>query len=180
MPEELEHVVPTDLSDMTTRRITIAGSGAYLHRAGQAWLHSDDPACGRAARAVGSFGVHELVSPEVLRKLTAPAPTPGDAIGGVPTVVHTGSGPQREFGDPASITDPVIAAQLNERYRLTRVSWKVWVGPDRLPLRAHLTLTGPEDGDSVIEADFTGWGAEVLVDPPPPDQVRKAGACLPS
>lgn len=134
------------------------------------------------ARAIGSLGIRDLVAPEVLRKLTAPAPTSGEAIDGVATVVHTGSGSQAEFGIAAPQVDPAIAAQLRERHGSTQVSWQLWVGPDLLPRRVRLTSTYPMAGDNepkitVTEVDFTDWGRDVLIDPPPPDQVHEIGTC---
>ncbi|MGP4104018.1 hypothetical protein [Nonomuraea sp. KM90] len=190
VPDELRSVVPTDLSYMTTRTITIAGSGTYQYRAdrqdvpaGKSWLHGGGSGCEQLLRAIGSLGVRSLVSPEVLRKLAAPAPSSGAAIDGVATVVHAGSGSLTEFAIAAPHDDPVIAAQFRERDDSTQVSWRLWVGPDRLPRRVHLTSTYPmaEDNQpktSVIEVDFTGWGSEVLIDPPPSDQVHETGTCL--
>lgn len=190
VPDELKSVVPTDLSYMTTRTITITGSGTYKYRAdrqdvpaGKSWLHGRGSGCMQLSRAIGSLGVRDLISPEVLRKLAAPAPSSGEAIDGVATVVHAGSGSQAEFGIAAPHDDPVIVAQLRERYALTQVSWQLWVGPDRLPRRVRLTSAYPVDEDdqpktTVTEVDFTGWGNDVLIEPPPPDQVHETGTCL--
>ncbi|OUC94835.1 hypothetical protein [Streptosporangium minutum] len=190
VPDELKSVVPTDLSFMTTRTITIAGSGTYEYRAdrqdvpaGKSWRHSRSSECEQLSRAIGSLGVRNLVSPEVLRKLAAPAPSSGEAIDGVATVVHAGSSSLGEFGDATLHGDPVIVAQLREWHDLPQVSWQLWVGPDRLPRRVHLTSTYPMAEDkqyktAVIEVDFTGWGSDVLIDPPPSDQVHETGTCL--
>ncbi|NUW38855.1 hypothetical protein [Nonomuraea rhodomycinica] len=190
VPDELRSVVPTDLSSMTTRTITIAGSGTYEHRAdrrdvpaGKSWLHGGGPRCDQMLAAVGRLGLRDLVSPEVLRRLAAPAPSAGEPIDGVTTVVHAGSGSLAQLGHPAPHGDPVLAAQARERRDSTQVSWRLWVGPDRLPRRLHLTEAYPmaEAGlprSTVIEVDFTGWGTDVLVDPPPADQVHESGSCL--
>ncbi|WP_440100506.1 hypothetical protein [Streptosporangium sp. H16] len=190
VPDELKSVVPTDLSFMTTRTITIAGSGTYRHRAdwqdvpaGKSWLHSRSSECEQLSRAIGSLGVRDLVSPEVLRKLAAPVPSSGEAIDGVATVVHAGSGSLGEFGDATLHDDPVVVARLREWRDLPQVSWRLWVGPDRLPRRVHLTSTYPmaendQPESTVIEVDFTDWGSDVLVDPPPPDQAHETGTCL--
>ncbi|WP_345559059.1 hypothetical protein [Nonomuraea rosea] len=189
VPDELKGV-PTDLSSMTTRVISIAGSGTYEYRAdrqdvpaGKSWRHSRGSECAQLVRAIGSLGVLNLVSPEVLRKLAAPAPSSGKAIDGVATVVHTGSSSLAEFAIAAPPDDPVIVAQLRKRNDLIQVSWQLWVGPDRLPRRVHLTSTSPMAEDdqpktTVIEVDFTGWGSDVLIDPPPSDQVHETGTCL--
>ncbi|MCA2184894.1 hypothetical protein [Nonomuraea cavernae] len=190
VPDELKSVVPTDLSFMTTRTITIAGSGTYRYRAdrqdvpaGKSWLHGRSSKCEQLLRAIGSLGVRSLVSPEVLRKLAAPAPSSGETIDGVATVVHAGSSSLAEFAIAAPHDDPVIAAQFRKQNELTQVSWQLWVGPDRLPRRAHLTSTYPMAEDrqpktTVIEVDFTDWGSDVLIDPPPSDQVHETGTCL--
>jgi hypothetical protein len=190
VPEELKSVVPTDLSFMTTRTITITGSGTYEHRAdrqdvpaGKSWLHGGNSECEQVWRAMGSFGVRGLVSPEVLRKLAAPAPSPGEDIDGVATVVHAGSSSLAEFAITAPHDDPVIAAHIRERNGLTRISWRLWVGPDLLPRRVHFTLTDPMAEDNqpkttVTEIDFTDWGSDVLIDLPPSDQVHETGTCL--
>ncbi|MEV4179230.1 hypothetical protein [Nonomuraea sp. NPDC049709] len=190
VPDEVKSVVPTDLSYMTTRTITITGSGTYRYRAdrqdvpaGKSWLHGRSPDCEQLLRAIGSLGVRNLVSPEVLRKLAAPAPSSGAAIDGVATVVHAGSSSLTEFAIAAPHDDPVIAAQFRKRNDLTQISWQLWVGPDRLPRRVHLTSTYPMAEDNqpkttVTEVDFTDWGSDVLVEPPPSDQVHETGTCL--
>ncbi|MFC4015278.1 hypothetical protein ACFOY2_49260 [Nonomuraea purpurea] len=187
VPDGLKGVVPTDLSFMTTRTISIAGSGAYRWRAdrqdvpaGKSWLHGRSSECEQSSRAIG---VRDLVSPEVLRKLAAPAPSSGEAIDGVATVVHAGSSSLAEFAIAAPNDDPAIADQLRERNNLAQVSWQLWVGPDRLPRRVHLTETYPTAEDdqpktAVIEVDFTDWGANVVIDPPPSVQVHEIGTCL--
>ncbi|MEO3857020.1 hypothetical protein [Acrocarpospora sp. B8E8] len=190
VPDELKSVFPTDLSSMTTRAISIAGSGTYRYRAdrqdvpaGKSWLHSRNTECEQLLRAIGSLGVRDLVSPEVLRKLAAPASSPGEAIDGVATVVHAGSSSQVEFGVAAPYDDPALVAQLRKRYGSIQVSWQLWVGPDRLPRRVRLTSTDPMAQDdqpetAVTEIDFTDWGSDVLIDSPPPDQVHETGTCL--
>ncbi|GAA0993209.1 hypothetical protein GCM10009555_083460 [Acrocarpospora macrocephala] len=190
VPDELKSVFPTDLSYMTTRAISIAGSGTYRYRAdrqdvpaGKSWLHSRSSGCEQRLRAIGSLGVLDLVSPEVLRKLAAPVPSAGEAIDGVATVVHAGSSSQAEFGIAAPHDDPVLAAQLLKRLGSIQVSWQLWVGPDRLPRRVRLTFTHPMAEDNqpktaVAEVDFTDWGSDVLIDSPPPDQVHETGTCL--
>lgn len=100
----------------------------------------------------------------------AKCPSSGEAIGGVATVVHAGSSSLGEFGDAALHDDPVIAAQLREWRDLPQVAWRLWVGPDRLPRRVHLTSTYPMAEDkrletAVIEVDFTDWGSDVLIAP---------------
>ncbi|WP_344922097.1 hypothetical protein [Streptosporangium oxazolinicum] len=190
VPDELKSVIPTDLSFMTTRVISTAGSGTYKYRAdrqdvpaGKSWLHGNGSECEQLSRAIGSLGVRDLVLPEVLRKLAIPAPSSGEAIDGVATVMHAGSGSLGEFGDETLHDDPVIVAQLRERRDVPQVAWRLWVGPDRLPRRVHLTLSYPTTGDeqlktAVVEVDFTGWGSDVLIAPPPSDQVHEAGICL--
>ncbi|MEV0151218.1 MULTISPECIES: hypothetical protein [unclassified Nonomuraea] len=190
VPDELKGVVLTDLSFMTTRTITIAGSGTYQHRAdrqdvpaGKSWLRSRGSRCEERLRAVGSLGIRNLLSPEVLRKLAAPAPSPGETIDAVATVVHAGSSSLAEFGNAAPHDDPVIAAQVREQHGSIRVSWRLWVGPDRLPRRVRLTWAPAmaEDGEpkvTVAEVDFTDWGGDVLIGPPLPDQVHETGTCL--
>ncbi|MEU6717440.1 hypothetical protein ABZ897_38750 [Nonomuraea sp. NPDC046802] len=186
VPDELEGVVPTDLSFMTTRTISIAGSGTYRYRAdrqdvpaGKSWLHGRSSEC----EQLRAIGVRDLVSPEVLRKLAAPTPSSGEAIDGVSTVVHAGSSSLAEFAIAAPNDDPAIAAQSRERNTLTQVSWQLWIGPDRLPRRVHLTVTYPMAEDNqpkttVIEVDFTDWGSDVVIDPPPSVQVHEIGTCL--
>lgn len=190
VPDELKGFVPTDLSFMTTRTITIAGSGTYEYRAdrkdvpaGKSWLHGHSPRCEQPLRAIGSLGVRNLISPEVLRKLTAPAPSSGETIDGVATVVHSGNSSLTEFINAAPHDDPVIAAQFRKRNDSTQISWQLWVGPDRLPRRVHLTSTHPMAEDNqpksaVFEVDFTDWGSDVLIDSPPPDQAHETGTCL--
>ncbi|NUS07556.1 MAG: hypothetical protein HOV97_33895 [Nonomuraea sp.] len=172
---------------MTTRTITIAGSGTYEHRAdrqdvpaGKSWLHGRDTGCEPPLRALG---VRSLVDPEMLRKLAAPTPSTGEAVDGVATVVHAGSSPLTDFAIAAPNDDPATADQLRERHGATQVSWQLWVGPDRLPRRVRLTSTSPTAEDdqpetTMIEVEFTDWGADVLIDPPPPAQVHETGTCL--
>ncbi|GES00417.1 hypothetical protein Acor_24810 [Acrocarpospora corrugata] len=127
VPDELKGIFPTDLSSMTTRTISIAGSGTYRYRAdrqdvpaGKSWLHSRNSECEQLLRAIDSLSVRGLVSPEVLRKLAAPAPSPGEVIDGVVTVVHAGSGSQAEFGIEIPYGDPVWpsgCASSSARYR---------------------------------------------------------------
>ncbi|WP_146178126.1 hypothetical protein [Nonomuraea fuscirosea] len=189
VPGELK-LVPDDLSSMTTRVISIDGSGTYEHRAdrrdvpaGKTWLHHSGSGCGTLERAVGSLDLRAILSPEVLRKLTAPAPSPGEVIDGVGTVVHAGSAAQSEFSGPAPGVDPATLEVLRERFRSVEVSWRLWAGPDGLPRRLRLEEAMPaaEEGmprTSVTEIDFTGWGSDVTVVPPPAEQVHEAGSCL--
>ncbi|GAA1662567.1 hypothetical protein GCM10009733_070220 [Nonomuraea maheshkhaliensis] len=190
IPEELKGIVPDDLSSMTTRTISIDGSGTYEHRAdrrdvpvGKTWLHHSGSGCGTVERAVGSLDLRAILSPEVLRKLTAPAPSPGEVIDGVSTVLHTGSAAQSEFSGRAPGDDPVTLEVLRERFRSVEVSWRLWVGPDGLPRRLRLEAAMPaaEEGmprTSVTEIDFTGWGSDVAIEPPPGEQVHETGSCL--
>ncbi|MEV5890242.1 hypothetical protein [Nonomuraea fuscirosea] len=190
IPDELKGLVPDDLSSMTTRAISIDGSGTYEHRAdqkdvpaGKTWLHHSGSGCGMAERAVGSLDLRAILSPKVLLKLTAPASSPGEVIDGVATVVHAGSAAQSEFQRQAPGDDPVTLAVLRERFRSMEVSWRLWVGPDGLPRRLRLEEARPatEEGmpkTSVTEIDFTGWGSDVTVVPPPGEQVHETGSCL--
>ncbi|MEU8356996.1 hypothetical protein AB0C27_13370 [Nonomuraea sp. NPDC048882] len=190
VPEELKGLVPDDLSSMTTRAISIGGSGTYEHRAGRkdvpagkTWLHHNGSGCGAAARAVGSLDLRAILSPEVLRKLTAPASSPEEVIDGVATVLHAGSAPQSEFGGQGPGDDPVTLAVLRERFRSVEVSWRLWVGPDGLPRRLRLEAAMPAAGKgmpktSVTEIDFTGWGSDIAIVPPPGEQVHETGSCL--
>ncbi|MER7364685.1 hypothetical protein [Nonomuraea wenchangensis] len=190
IPEDLKSVIPDDLSYMTTRAIAIGGSGTYEQRAdrrdvpaGKTWLHHGDAGCGMAARLAGNLNARAVLSPQVLRRLAAPAPSSGEVIDGVATVVHAGSAAQAEFVVPAPGDDPVMAAQLRERVRPTEVSWRLWAGQDGLPRRVRLVTTDPEAAEgiprtTVTEIDFTGWGSTVSVEPPPEDQVHETGSCL--
>ncbi|MER6577412.1 hypothetical protein [Nonomuraea sp. NPDC001023] len=190
IPEDLKHLIPDDLSGMTTRAISVGGSGTYEQRAdrrdvpaGKSWLHHGSPDCGMAARMAGVLGARTVLSPEVLNKLAAPAPSSGGVIDGVATVVHAGSAAQTEFSIPAPGDDPAMAAVLREQYGSARVSWQLWVGPDGLPRRVRLVAPNPlaEEGvprNSVTEIDFTDWGNDVSVEPPPKDQVHESGSCL--
>ncbi|NUR86326.1 MAG: hypothetical protein HOY71_19765 [Nonomuraea sp.] len=187
IPEDLKAVVPDDLSSLTTRAISIAGSGTYEQRAdrkdvppGKTWLHNNGPECGTAARLAGTLDARAVLTPEVLRKLAAPAPSSGEVIDGVATVVHIGSAAQSDFSVSAPGDDPVMAARLRHS---TRVSWQLWVGPDGLPRRFRLVAPNPtaEQGmvrSAVAEIDFTDWGSEVSVEPPPQDQVHETASCL--
>ncbi|MEU6726948.1 hypothetical protein ABZ917_24875 [Nonomuraea wenchangensis] len=190
IPQDLKSVIPDDLSSMTTRAISIGDAGTYEQRAdrrdvpaGKTWLHHDDTGCGAAARLAGNLDMRTILSPQALRRLAAPAPSSGEVIDGVDTVVHAGSAPQTEFSVQAPGDDPVMAAQLRERIRPAEVSWRLWVGPDGLPRRVRLVTTDPEAPEgvprtTVTEIDFTGWGSTVSVEPPPTDQVHETGSCL--
>ncbi|MET8991022.1 hypothetical protein ABZW49_36705 [Nonomuraea wenchangensis] len=190
IPEDLKSVIPDDLSSMTTRAISIGDSGTYEQRAdrrdvpaGKTWLHHGDPGCGMAERLAGSLDMRTILSPQVLRKLAAPAPSSGEVIDAVDTVVHAGSASQAEFAVQAPGDDPVMAAQLRERVRQTEVSWRLWAGPDGLPRRVRLVTTDPEAVEgvprtTVTEIDFTDWGSAVSIEPPPTDQVHETGNCL--
>ncbi|MEU1728557.1 hypothetical protein [Nonomuraea sp. NPDC005692] len=191
IPEDLKNVIPDDLSSMTTRAISIGDSGTYEQRAdrrdvpaGKTWLHHSSPECGMAARAAGALDARAVLSPKVLEQLAAPAPSSAGVIDAVTTVVHSGSAAQTEFSIPdQSGDDPVMAAQLREQSRSVRVSWQLWVGPDRLPRRVRLVTAtpSPEEGvprSAVTEIDFTDWGNDVSVEPPPKDRVHESGSCL--
>ncbi|MEV3987081.1 hypothetical protein [Nonomuraea sp. NPDC049758] len=190
VPEDLKNLVPSDLSGMTTRAITIGDSGTYEQRAdrrdvpaGKSWLHHSSPECGMAARLAGALDARAVLSPEVLERLAAPAPSSGGVIDEVTTVVHAGSAAQTQLSAPARGDDPAMAEVLREQYRSARVSWQLWVGPDRLPRRVRLVAANPsaEEGvprSSVTEIDFTDWGNDVSVEPPPKDQVHESGSCL--
>jgi hypothetical protein len=59
----------------------------------------------------------------------------------------------------------------------------LWVEPDRLPRRVRLITTDllAEEGaprSAVTEVDFTDWGGDVSIGPPPKDQIHEAGSCL--
>ncbi|GAB1823211.1 hypothetical protein [Herbidospora sp. RD11066] len=77
----------------------------------------------------------------------------------------------------------MFVARLREILEPVRVSWRLWTGPDRLPLRLRLTFTDPgaradrRAGTTVAEVRFTGWGREVDVEIPPADQVRETTEC---
>ncbi|MGW4412566.1 hypothetical protein ACWEJ6_51845 [Nonomuraea sp. NPDC004702] len=119
----------------------------------------------------------------MLERLAAPAPSSGGVIDEVTTVVHAGSAAQTELTTPARGDDPAMAEVLREQYRAARVSWQLWVEPDRLPRRVRLVTADPsaEEGvprSSVTEIDFTDWGNDVSVEPPPQDQVHESGSCL--
>ncbi|MGA5758747.1 hypothetical protein [Nonomuraea bangladeshensis] len=190
IPEDLKSVIPDDLSYMTTRAISIGDSGTYEQRAerkdmpaGKTWLHHDGAGCGAAARLVGKLDLRTILSPQVLRKLAAPAPASGEVIDGVDTVVHAGSALHTEFAVHSPGDDPVMAAVLREQARPTEVSWRLWVGPDGLPRRVRLVTTDPEAAEgvprtAVTEIDFTDWGSTVSIEPPPADQVHETGSCL--
>ncbi|MEU8326437.1 hypothetical protein AB0C33_49425 [Nonomuraea sp. NPDC048881] len=188
--EDLKNLVPDDLSGRTTRAISIGGSDTYEQRAdrrdvpaGKSRLHHSSPECGTAARLAGALDARAVLSPEVLDRLAAPAPSSGGVIDEVTTVVHAGSAAQTELSTPARGDDPAMAEALRERYRSARVSWQLWVGPDRLPRRVRLVAANPsaEEGvprSNVTEIDFTDWGNDVPVEPPPQDQVHESGSCL--
>lgn len=190
IPEDLKDVVPDDLSSLTTRAISIGDSGTYEQRAdrrdvpvGKAWLHHSSPECGMADRLLGTLDVRAVLSPKVLQRLAAPAPSSGGVIGEVATVVHSGSASQAEFSIPVTGDDPAMAAQLREQSRSGVVSWQLWVGPDQLPRRIWLTTTNPlaEEGEprtAVTEVDFTDWESDVSIGPPPKDEVHETGSCL--
>ncbi|MEU4511074.1 hypothetical protein AB0G05_16405 [Nonomuraea wenchangensis] len=190
IPEDLKSVIPDDLSSMTTRAISIGDSGTYEQRAdrrdvpaGKSWLHHDGAGCGAAARLVGNLDVRTVLSPRVLRKLAAPAPSGGEVVDAVDTVVHAGSASQTEFAVQAPGDDPAMAAVLREQVRLTEVSWRLWVGPDGLPRRVRFVTNDPEAVEgvprtTVTEIDFTDWGSTVSIEPPPEDQVHETGECL--
>ncbi len=190
IPDELKNVVPDDLSYMTTRAISIGDSGTYEQRAdrkdvpaGKTWLHHSSPRCGMAARLLGTLDARAVLSPKVLQRLAAPAPSSAGVIDAVATVVHSGSAAQAEFSIPAPGDDPVMAAQLLRRSRSAEVSWQLWVGPDQLPRRVRLITTDPlaEEGiprTAVTEIDFTDWGSDVSIGPPPKDQVHETRSCL--
>ncbi|MCK2220197.1 hypothetical protein MF672_041325 [Actinomadura sp. ATCC 31491] len=190
VPAGLAGVVPTDLSHLTTRTITIAGAGSYEHRAdrrdvpaGKPWLHGDGSRCEWLRRATGSLRLRDLVSPGTLGRLTAPDPVPGEVVDGAETVVHAGSASPADLVAAAPSDDPVLFALLRERIGSAEVSWRLWVGLDGLPRRVRLTWAYPEPGDgeprsAVAEVGFTGWGGETRIEPPPPDQVRESDACV--
>lgn len=190
IPEDLKDVIPDDLSSMTTRAISIGDSGTYEQRAdrrdvpaGKTWLHHSGPKCGMAARLLGALDARAVLSPKVLQKLAAPAPSSGGIIDAVATVVHSGSAAQAEFSILAPGDDPVMAAQLLKQSRSAQVSWQLWVGPDQLPRRVRLITADPlaEEGvprTAEAEIDFTGWGSDVSIAPPPKDQVHETGSCL--
>lgn len=189
IPEDLKGVIPDDLSYMTTRAISISGTDTYEQRAdrryipaGKAWLHHSSPKCGMATRLLGGLDARAVLLPQVLQKLAAPAPSSGEVIDAVATVVHSGSAAQAEFSIPAQGDDPVMAAQLSKQSRSLEVSWQLWVGPDQLPRRVRLITTDllAEDAprSAVTEVDFTDWGGDVSIEPPPKDQVHEAGSCL--
>lgn len=190
IPEDLKHVIPDDLSSMTTRAISIGDSGTYEQRAdrrdvpaGKTWLHHSSPECGMAERLLGTLDARAVLSPKVLQRLAAPAPSSGGVIDAVATVVHSGSAAQAEFSILAPGDDPVMAAQLLKQSRSTEVSWQLWVGPDQLPRRVRLIMANPlaEEGvprTAVTEIDFTDWGSDVSIGPPPKDQVHETGSCL--
>jgi hypothetical protein len=190
IPEDLKDVIPDDLSYMTTRAISIGDSGTYEQRAdrrdvpvGKTWLHHSSPECGMAARLLGALDARAVLSPKVLQRLAASAPSSGGVIDAVATVVHSGSAAQAEFSIPAPGDDPVMAAQLLKQSRSAEVSWQLWVGPDQLPRRVRLITVNPlaEKGvprTAVTEIDFTGWGSDVSIGPPPKDQVHETGSCL--
>jgi hypothetical protein len=189
IPEDLKDIIPDDLSYMTTRAILIGNSGTYEQRAdrrdvpaGKAWLHHSSPECGTAARLLGALDARAVLLPKVLQRLAAPAPSSGGVIDAVATVVHSGSAAQVEFSIPAQGDDPVMAAQLPEQSRSVEVSWQLWVGPDQLPRRVRLVTANPlAEGvprTAVAEVDFTDWGSDVSIGPPPKDQVHETGSCL--
>ncbi|MFI7422971.1 hypothetical protein [Nonomuraea sp. NPDC049684] len=191
VPEDLKNLVPDDLSGMTTRAISIGGSDTYEQRAdrkdvpaGKSWLHHSSPECGAAERLAGILDARAVLSPEVLGRLAAPAPSSGGVIDEVATVVHSGSAAQTEFsGGPAQGGDPAMAAQLRDLHHSSRVSWQLWVGPDRLPRRVRLVRGNPLAAEGVprsvvTEIDFTDWGSDVSVEPPPKDQVHESESCL--
>ncbi|WP_162641148.1 hypothetical protein [Streptosporangium sp. 'caverna'] len=190
IPEDWKDFIPDDLSYMTTRAISISGTDTYEQRAdrryvpaGKAWLHHSSPKCGMAARLLGGLDARAVLSPEVLQRLAAPAPSSGGVIDAVATVVHSGRAAQAEFSIPDQGDDPVMAVQLPMQSRSLEVSWQLWVGPDRLPRRVRLITTdllAEESGprSAVTEIDFTDWGSDVSIGPPPKDQVHETGTCL--
>ncbi|WP_179281881.1 hypothetical protein [Streptosporangium subroseum] len=190
IPEDLKGIIPDDLSYMTTKAISISGTDTYEQRAdrrdvpaGKAWLHHSSPKCGMAARLLGALDARAVLSPKVLQRLTAPAPSSGGVIDAVATVVHSGSASHAEFSIPAQGDDPVMAVQLPMQSRSIEVSWQLWVGPDQLPRRVRLIMTdllAEKDvpRSAVTEIDFTDWGSDVSIGPPPKDQVHETGSCL--
>ncbi|TKK84098.1 hypothetical protein FDA94_30760 [Herbidospora galbida] len=185
IPDELKGIIPADLDHMTTRTITIPGSGTYLNRVdrrdvpeGKSWLYGRDATCEQLLDLKGPATIHDLLSPEMLGKLTAAPPSPGETVDGAATLVYEGSAPQSEFGVEVQNDDPVLRAQFREQFGSARISWRLWVGPDLLPRRAHVTFT--QDGEPTAgraEIDLTAWGTEVTVEPPPSDQVHETTSC---
>ncbi|MFI6316812.1 hypothetical protein ACIBG8_04800 [Nonomuraea sp. NPDC050556] len=175
LTEDLKAVVP---ASQTTRVISVGDSGSYVQGADKVWLHYGSPTC----RVLTSLDARAVLSPKVLQILAAPAPSSGEVIDSVPTVEYAGNAPQTEFGIPDTGNDPAAADQVREHYGAIEVSWQLWVGPDQLPRRARLTTVNPEPEDGMpgtitTEIDFTGWGSDVSIKPPPKKQVQEAGGC---
>lgn len=169
----------TNVPDMTTRVISLDDSGTYEQQNDSTWLHHGTPTCGTP----GTLDARAVLSPEVLRRLAASPPSPGGVVDSVDTVVHSGSAPLTGFDIPATNNDPGVADQVREHYRSIEISWQLWVGPDGLPRRVRLTTANPqaEEGiprTNVTEIDFTSWGSDVSIEPPPKDQVRETDSCL--
>ncbi|MFF0307345.1 hypothetical protein ACFYSC_07950 [Streptosporangium sp. NPDC004379] len=71
----------------------------------------------------------------------------------------------------------VSGARITGRYAKIKVSWKLFLGSDRLPQRLVTSeASTADDGRSTMETDtrYTGWGAEVSVKAPAPEDVATA------
>jgi hypothetical protein len=77
---------------------------------------------------------------------------------------------------PADSRDEVQATidQLEEQIGTSELPVEVWIDPDGLPARLRYEVSVSADGSdttTVVVMDFFDWGADVVVEPPPADEV---------
>lgn len=190
-------IVATDMKNPNlalrgTRNICVGKLGyeSYVKRdpedplpPGKTWVSYDWPPC----QLVLKSGFVDLADPATLRAVLATTTDtrPAGVYDGVRTTLYQGSITFAQLGKAKPGLRIGFRSKPTGKYGNWKVSWRLWIGGDRLVRRARSSWREPNDGPGRSAGDdpyyafvedlrLSDWGMKVHIKPPPADETVPA------